>query len=334
MRPGQQNKRMRGRNRGKGPNPLTRSYESNGPDVKIRGTALHIAEKYVTLARDAQASGDRVMAESYLQHAEHYFRMISAAQAALQQAQNPQPGYRPYEDEDDDIGEEDDRFSDRFGRPEPDVAAEPQGYVNGNGGHPGGGPQPQMASGWRDQSERAERPAREDRGPREDRRNFDRNREGRNRDRNQNDRGYGAEGRSGGDRPQGERPARFSEPRGERQGGERQEPRERTAQPAAEDVAQLPRFVTGDPAPSVPAAAAPPEPVAAAPAAAFASEAPAPQPQLDLGPAQPEVPAVAAAEDEETGIRPRRRRAGRGRGRKADAEGETPESAVEVAAEE
>ena len=72
MRQGQQNnKRMRGRNR-KGPNPLTRSYESNGPDVKIRGTALHIAEKYVQLARDAQASGDRVAAENYLQHAEHY----------------------------------------------------------------------------------------------------------------------------------------------------------------------------------------------------------------------------------------------------------------------
>ena len=47
-------------NNRKGPNPLTRSYESNGPDVKIRGTALHIAEKYVQLARDAQASGDRV----------------------------------------------------------------------------------------------------------------------------------------------------------------------------------------------------------------------------------------------------------------------------------
>ena len=80
MRQGQQNnnnKRMRGRNR-KGPNPLSRSYESNGPDVKIRGTALHIAEKYVQLARDAQVSGDRVAAESYLQHAEHYYRVLNA----------------------------------------------------------------------------------------------------------------------------------------------------------------------------------------------------------------------------------------------------------------
>src|SRR6516225_1188086 len=85
MRPGQ-NKRMRGRtNNRKGPNPLTRSYESNGPDVKIRGTAHHIGEKYLQLARDAQSSGDPVMAESYLQHAEHYFRLIAAAQQAQQQ---------------------------------------------------------------------------------------------------------------------------------------------------------------------------------------------------------------------------------------------------------
>ena len=82
MRPGNQsNKRMRGRGR-KGPNPLTRTFESNGPDVKIRGTAQHIAEKYLQLARDAQASGDRVMGENYLQHAEHYLRIIAAAQPA------------------------------------------------------------------------------------------------------------------------------------------------------------------------------------------------------------------------------------------------------------
>lgn len=83
MRPNNQNKnRSRGRNGGrKHQNPLSRNYESNGPDVKIRGNASHIAEKYVQLARDAQASGDSVMAENYLQHAEHYFRIILAAQA-------------------------------------------------------------------------------------------------------------------------------------------------------------------------------------------------------------------------------------------------------------
>ena len=90
MRNGQ-NKRMRGRNRGKGghhhQNPLSRVYESNGPDVKIRGTASHIAEKYVQLARDAQSSGDPVAAENYYQHAEHYFRLIAAAQEQLRQTQ-------------------------------------------------------------------------------------------------------------------------------------------------------------------------------------------------------------------------------------------------------
>ncbi len=98
MRPGQQNKRGRGRgnnnnNNGggnnnfnrKGGNPLTRTYDSSGPDVKIRGTAQHIAEKYAALARDAQSSGDRVMAENYLQHAEHYNRIIASAQAQMQE---------------------------------------------------------------------------------------------------------------------------------------------------------------------------------------------------------------------------------------------------------
>ena len=98
MRNGQ-NKRMRGRNRnnkghhggggggggGHHHNPLTRVYESNGPEVKIRGNAHHIAEKYLQLARDANSSGDRVMAENYLQHAEHYYRIMAAA--AAQQAQ-------------------------------------------------------------------------------------------------------------------------------------------------------------------------------------------------------------------------------------------------------
>src|SRR3954462_4651759 len=103
MRNGQ-NKRRRGRNRnhkshhssggggggggGHHHNPLTRVYESNGPEVKIRGTAHHIAEKYLQLARDAQGSGDPVTAENHFQHAEHYLRMIAAAQEQFR-AQNP-----------------------------------------------------------------------------------------------------------------------------------------------------------------------------------------------------------------------------------------------------
>jgi hypothetical protein len=106
MRNGQ-NKRMRGRNRnnnnnnnnshhhhnrGHHHNPLTRVYESNGPDVKIRGTAHHIAEKYLQLARDATSVGDHVTAEAHHQHAEHYLRLIAAAQEQFRQ-QNP--NYQP-----------------------------------------------------------------------------------------------------------------------------------------------------------------------------------------------------------------------------------------------
>src|SRR6185369_3052636 len=92
MRQGQQNRRGRGRGR-KPQNPLARSFESNGPDVKIRGTAAHIAEKYMSLARDALASGDMIAAESYFQHAEHYNRIIMAAQSQF----GPQPGGQPGE---------------------------------------------------------------------------------------------------------------------------------------------------------------------------------------------------------------------------------------------
>ena len=84
MRQGQQNRRGRGRGRNKSQNPLSRNYESNGPDVKIRGTAAHIAEKYASLARDALSSGDTVAGESYLQHAEHYNRIIMASQPQQQ----------------------------------------------------------------------------------------------------------------------------------------------------------------------------------------------------------------------------------------------------------
>ncbi len=95
MRQGQQNRRGRGRNRSGGGgggggkahhNPLTRSFESNGPDVKIRGNPSHIAEKYMSLARDAQSSGDPVLAENYLQHAEHYNRIIMAFREQNQQS--------------------------------------------------------------------------------------------------------------------------------------------------------------------------------------------------------------------------------------------------------
>jgi hypothetical protein len=125
MRNGQ-NKRMRGRNR-KSQNPLTRVYESNGPDVKIRGTASHIAEKYLQLARDAQASGDPVGAENYLQHAEHYFRLIAAAQEQLRQSN---PYYRSEAEAREEPLDEIDEEADAPGLgDQPFGTAEPQPYL-------------------------------------------------------------------------------------------------------------------------------------------------------------------------------------------------------------
>ena len=69
--------------------PLNRNhvFDSNGPDLRIRGTAQQLFEKYLQLGRDATSSGDRVMAEGYFQHAEHYFRIINAINQAQQQSQ-------------------------------------------------------------------------------------------------------------------------------------------------------------------------------------------------------------------------------------------------------
>jgi hypothetical protein len=120
------NKRGRGRNRGRhgggsggggghsgghGGNPANRVYDSNGPDVKVRGTAQTVADKYMQLGRDAQSSGDGVMAESYYQHAEHYYRLWLANQPAGQPIHFPRrPGLEDEFEEDSaenagDIGE-------------------------------------------------------------------------------------------------------------------------------------------------------------------------------------------------------------------------------------
>jgi hypothetical protein len=93
--------------------PLNRNhvFDSNGPDLRIRGTSQQLFEKYLQLGRDATSGGDRVMAESYFQHAEHYFRILNAMnQAAQQNQQNGQQQgapRRPYngEEESQPVGE-------------------------------------------------------------------------------------------------------------------------------------------------------------------------------------------------------------------------------------
>jgi len=174
MRPNHQNKRMRGRNRGsgggggggggKGPNPLTRSYESNGPEVKVRGTAQNIAEKYVQLGRDAQATGDHVAAESFFQHAEHYFRLIAAAQEQFRIAN---PGFRGFDqpETDGEEGEEDGSFAQ--GQPQPEGRAYGQSAAEGE-------EEPQGEFQPREQRDYQPRDNRDQRGPRpqRDNRNF------------------------------------------------------------------------------------------------------------------------------------------------------------------
>jgi hypothetical protein len=136
MRNGQ-NKRMRNRNNNhgghnnnnnrRGQNPMTRVYESNGPEIKIRGTASHLAEKYVQLARDAQGSGDPVAAENYYQHAEHYFRIIAAAQEQFRQNQ-PQYQQQPRPE----------------GEVRDDASEDGEGEYSSFGAEPGFAPQPQQ----------------------------------------------------------------------------------------------------------------------------------------------------------------------------------------------
>jgi hypothetical protein len=97
--------------------PLNRNhvFDSNGPDIRIRGTSQQLFEKYLQLGRDATSGGDRVTAEAYFQHAEHYFRILNAMNQAAQQNQQggqqqngPQDGHRRNHQRGDSISSNDD----------------------------------------------------------------------------------------------------------------------------------------------------------------------------------------------------------------------------------
>ncbi|MBV9861719.1 MAG: DUF4167 domain-containing protein [Alphaproteobacteria bacterium] len=113
MRPGP-NKRSRGRNNGNNPHHnnnnrprpphRVQTFDSNGPNVKIRGNAYQVFERYLALAREAATSGDRIAAENLYQHAEHYFRVMNAAGDGHNQGQP-----RPMTPADTEIGPEGDR---------------------------------------------------------------------------------------------------------------------------------------------------------------------------------------------------------------------------------
>ena len=287
MRPGQ-NKRMRGRpnNNRRGPNPLTRSYESNGPDVKIRGNAHHVAEKYLQLARDAHTGGDPVAAENYLQHAEHYFRLIAAAQAAQALAQSGQRSEGDGEDieDDEDFGGP----SDRFASPSERAAYQPQpaGFPS-QPSAVANSPQPflERPPFEADRPNQGERPPFQ---PRQDRQ------QGRFPDRNARP-----------DRPFGERGEGFRDNRQNRDGPRRDFRPFREHGPAAAreggadaggPAPGLPSFITSAPRPT------PPE-----------SEA-APQPTPNAPPVAPEAPEAGPAFGESSS--PEGRFPGRGRRRR------------------
>src|SRR6187455_3227961 len=135
MRNGQNNKRMRNRNNNnnssnnnnnnrRGQNPMTRVFESNGPDIKIRGTASHVAEKYVQLARDARSSGDPVAAENY-------FRLIAAAQEQFRQNQ-PMPRVDTEMQPATEDGDEDSENFSHFGQEPGFVPQQPQPFIRDN----------------------------------------------------------------------------------------------------------------------------------------------------------------------------------------------------------
>jgi len=79
-------KRQRGRNNGRNKPHMphmpnrggAQTFDSSGPEVRIRGNAYQVLEKYLAMARDATAAGDRIAAENFYQHAEHYYRVINA----------------------------------------------------------------------------------------------------------------------------------------------------------------------------------------------------------------------------------------------------------------
>ena len=317
MRPGQ-NKRMRGRptNNRRGPNPLTRSYESNGPDVKIRGNAHHVAEKYLQLARDAHTGGDPVAAENYLQHAEHYFRLIAAAQAAQALAQSGQQ--RPPGEAEDDLEDDGDfgGLSDRFASP-----AERQNAYQQS--QPGFQPQPSLPpnapqpfvdrpayeaerQGGGDRGGFAPRQDRQgnrfpDRGPRPDRPFAERN-EG------YRDNRHGRDGR-----PREFRPYRNSQPQPTREA-------DADTAPAA---AALPSFITASPRPNST------EPVVGAPTPE-AEASPTPMATPEAGPSGFESPSEGNAAFQPRGRR-RRLRSPYGFGGANPGEAEQPDAAPETA---
>ena len=87
MRPNSNFKRNRNRNQsrrnGNGSQNKSNNFDSSGPDIRVRGNAIQVNEKYLALANDASTSGDRIKAEGFFQHAEHYYRVFMNANGGI-----------------------------------------------------------------------------------------------------------------------------------------------------------------------------------------------------------------------------------------------------------
>jgi hypothetical protein len=205
-------KRQRNRGRGGGgggggkpQHNANRAFDSNGPDnVKVRGAAQHIFEKYQQLARDAGSAGDRVLAENYLQHAEHYFRVLRAMQ--------PQRPVSEIMGRDQFVSGYDIDFEDEGQNGDESAEAEAEGAADGR-----------RDGQWqRDERPREDRQQQGDYRQRDDRQRDDRPRDDRPRDdRPRDDRQQRDDYRPRDDRPQGEYRQRDDRPQGDRQQGDR-----------------------------------------------------------------------------------------------------------------
>lgn len=123
MKHGQNNRRQRSRGNGRRyPNQKGGAFESSGPEVKVRGTAQQVLEKYQSLARDAYSAGDRILAEGYFQHAEHYYRILNSETEGQNRDNNRNRQSRGNRDED---------FDPELS--EDDEAAYDASHANGNG---------------------------------------------------------------------------------------------------------------------------------------------------------------------------------------------------------
>gem|GEM_PF-595781 len=149
MRQGNNPRRGRGRP-GRRPNVPMRSqnFESNGPEGRVRGNATQVYEKYLQLARDSQSAGDRVLAESFLQFAEHYYRILN---------DSTDPNSRPQPPRDQRDQRADDLYDDEEQADE-EAERRPERHTSDR-----------QVSDRQDRGERQERGERQDRGDRQER---------------------------------------------------------------------------------------------------------------------------------------------------------------------